>query len=310
MICTGKSKGIIGLLKYFPIRIYEALGKTPVICLEYAEEVRMGAGKPLMIFQNGICSYITSEGKITSNSSQGIWTSKEELEETLRLLCDGSVYTMEENIKNGYITLSGGHRVGICGSGVIRQGKLENLRDISYLNIRISREIIGASDEIIDCILEGGIKNTLIISPPGGGKTTMLRDICRVVGGSDRYNYKVGVADERGEIGASYRGMPQNNIGVRTCIMDGVPKAKGMEMMLRCMGIDVMITDEIGTEEDKNAIAQLLRCGVKVIASAHGNSLEDIKSREHTATLLGKGKFENIIILKEKKVEGLIRLDA
>ncbi len=309
MICLEESRGIIGLFKYFPEPLYRVMGKIPVARLMKAEEIRIGTGKPVMIYEEGICYYILPEGKLTRQSEGTVRTSGTDVQEMLRLLCDGSVYAMEENISSGYITVEGGHRVGICGSCVIKGGKIMSIKDISYLNIRIAREVIGAAECVIDSIAGKGLKNTLIISPPGSGKTTLIRDICRILGNRESYSYKVGIADERGEIAAVYRGTPQNNVGKRTCVMDGCPKAEGMEMLLRSMGVDVVVTDEIGTEEDARAVQSLLNCGVCVIASVHGKSLEQVKKRENIGVLIGKGGFENIIVLENKEVRELVCFD-
>ena len=194
--------------------------------------------------------------------------------------------------------------MGLCGTAITCDGKVENLRDIAYINIRVAHEIIGSAESVIDIIADKGIKNTLVISPPGGGKTTLLRDIGRILGG-DRFLYKVAVADERGELAAAFAGKNTNNVGKMTCVMSGAPKAVAMEMILRSMGPDVVITDEIGDEADEKAIGSLMRCGVRVIASAHGNSFAQVCERMSVAR-----NFERIIILENKKVREVMRLDA
>ncbi len=302
MICAKEGKGVLGLLRYMPERIYLTLGRVPIKTLLTVEEIRLRAGGPLMIFSGGVCSYVTDQGTLCSDSSYGMKITFSEVEETLRLFCDGSVYAMEENIKNGYVTLYGGHRVGICGTAIADSNRLLGIKDISCLNIRVSHEVLGAAETVIKSIITGGLKNTLIISPPGGGKTTLLRDICRILGGDNRYSYKIAVADERGEIAGAYKGNAYNNIGVRTCFMDGCPKHIAMEMMLRSMGPDIIITDEIGGRDDECAIKKIITCGVCVIATAHGNKKDDLKR----FPFIGKGGFENIIFLNNKQVEDII----
>ena len=308
MICTKESRGAVGLIKYFPARLYSCLGKVPLGRLMKAEEIRVGCGKPLMLFTEGSCLYVTPQGGLSPHSAQGVTVSLEEVREIFRLLLDGSVYAAEENIKNGYITAEGGHRVGICGSAVLSGGKISTIKDISYLNIRIAKEIKGSSELLFTDIFKNGAENCLIISPPGGGKTTLLRDICRVLGGSERFSCKLGIADERGELAAAYLGVPQNDIGARTCVMDGCPKAQAMDMLLRGMGVDTVVTDEIGSSEDEAAVRRLLRCGVKVIATMHAGSIDE--ARRRLGDLIGSGGFENIVVLKNKQIREMVRLDA
>ena len=298
----------MGLIKYFPARLYSCLGKIPLGILMKAEEIRVGCGKPLMLFTEGSCLYVTPQGGLSPHSAQGVTVSLEEVHEIFRLLLDGSVYAAEENIKNGYITAEGGHRVGICGSAVLSGGKISTIKDISYLNIRIAKEIKGSSELLFTDIFKNGAENCLIISPPGGGKTTLLRDICRVLGGSERFSCKLGIADERGELAAAYLGVPQNDIGARTCVMDGCPKAQAMDMLLRGMGVDTVVTDEIGSAEDEAAVRRLLRCGVKVIATMHAGSIDE--ARHRLGDLIGSGGFENIVVLKNKQIREMVRLDA
>ena len=302
MICAKEGKGVLGLLRYMPERIYLSLGKIPVKTLITIEEIRMSANNPLMVFGGGMCFYVSDCGELSSDYISGMIITSSEVEETLRLFCDGSVYAMEENIKNGYVTLYGGHRVGICGTAVSENNRLLGIKDISCLNIRVARELKGIAQNVISSIITGGLKNTLIISPPGGGKTTLLRDICRILGGDIRFHYKVAVADERGEIAGAYKGSASNNIGVRTCFMDGCPKHIAMEMLLRSMGPDIIITDEIGGYDDECAIKKIITCGVCVIATAHGSKKDDL----NRFPFIGKGGFENIIFLNNKQVEEIL----
>ena len=306
MICAKEGRGAVGLLKYMPGRLFGIMGRIPVSVLLKIEEIRLGAFKPIIVYMNNACFYVTGEGKLSGRSGEGMHINADELKETFRLLCDGSVYAMEENIKNGFVTTCGGHRVGICGSVTAKANKVEAIKDISYLNIRIAHEIIGAADGVLEYIINPDLKSTLIVSPPGGGKTTLLRDLCRRLGGDDTFSYKVALADERGEIAGSFMGKPVNDVGDRTCVMDGCPKSVAMEMLLRGMGADVVVTDEIGGEGDEKALSNLLRCGVRVIASAHGRTMEDLSR----LPLIGKGGFENIIILENKRVKEVKRFGA
>lgn len=297
MICAKEGRGALGLLKYMPPKVYGALGRMAVSQLLKLEELRFTAEKPLVAVNGEGCFYVDFCGNLVERSKDGVVILKQEIDELFRLLCDGSVYAVEENIKNGYITAAGGHRVGICGTYLFRNGKIEAVREISGINIRIAHEITGVAEGIAGLIADNSVASTLIVSPPGGGKTTMLRDICRILGG-DGYSYRVAVADERGEIAAMYKGKCTNNVGNLTCVIDGCPKNIAMEMLLRSMGPDVVITDEIGNGGDEQAIKKLLCCGVKVIASAHGKNFEDIKKRMPFCVDL----FEKIIIMDKKEI--------
>ena len=309
MICAKESRGVIGLIKYFPARIYSCLGRVPLIRLLLAEEIRLGAGMPLMLFIEGKCFFVKSSGELTLKAAEGIRISLDEIGEIFRMLLEGTVYAAEENIKEGYITAEGGHRVGICGSVSLDGGKIGNFKYISYLNIRIAHEVIGSSELLFAGIFSEGPENCLVISPPGGGKTTVLRDISRVLGSSPKFDCKIGIADERGELAAVHNGIAMNDIGVRSCVIDGCPKAQAMEIMLRCMGVNVIITDEIGSsEEEEKAIKKLMNCGVKVIASMHAASLDEVKRR--FGHMIGAGGFDNIVRLENKQIREMIRLDG
>ena len=305
MICAKEGKGAIGILKYMPARLYEAFGKMAVSELLKLEEIRIGKGAPVVVVKDNGCFYVTPEGEFSNKNREGFIMTAKEVDELFSLLCEGSVYAVEENLKKGFFTADGGHRIGVCGTYTFLNGKVESVRNISFINIRIAHEIIGAAEGIINFIAENGVKNTLVVSPPGGGKTTLLRDICRLLG-SDGFGYKVAVADERGEIGAVHGGIPFNTLGTRTCIMDGCPKAVAMEMLLRCMGPDVIITDEIGDIADEKALQNVLRCGVKIITSAHGKNFEDVAKRIPFI----KENFEKIIVLEQKKIKEVKNVGA
>jgi stage III sporulation protein AA len=221
-----------------------------------------------------------------------------------------SLYAFEEEIKNGYITIQGGHRVGICGQAVLAEGGIKTIKHINGLNIRITHQIKGCADGVIDKIAKPDLKHTMIISPPGCGKTTLIRDIARLLSnGDDDKNipgYKVGIVDERSEIAGCYHGVPQNDVGIRTDILDAAPKAKGMIMLLRSMSPEVIIVDEIGRKEDSTAIDEIINSGVKLVCTVHGASLQDILKKEVLSEILRKDIFEIFIVLKYGKTAGEI----
>lgn len=224
----------------------------------------------------------------------GVKITKGQLSKMIADMCRGSIYAAQPSLVRGYLTLSGGHRVGVCGSVTVENGNIKYMGDISAVCIRIAREIKGASDKFINMIECGGrLFNTLIISPPGCGKTTVLRDIARNLGG----RYRVCIADERSEIAACEGGVCKNDIGKFTCVLDGVPKGVGIEMLLRTMSPEVIITDETGSFEEEKAIYQIINCGAKIITSVHGYSEKDVCRRKYIGSLIENGVFERIIVL-------------
>ena len=210
------------------------------------------------------------------------------------------IYAFDEELKNGYITLRGGHRVGMSGKAVLEQGQIRTLKYIKSFNFRISREVIGAADKIIPFIISGqNICHTLILSPPQMGKTTLLRDIARKIsnGFPGFKGVKVGIVDERSEIAGCWHGLPQKSVGIKTDILDGCPKAAGIMMMIRSMSPRVIITDEIGRAEDAMAIHEALNAGISIITSAHASDIQDALARPILSGLLENQIFERIVVL-------------
>ena len=221
-----------------------------------------------------------------------------EITQILQMLCENSIYSYQAQICNGFITLQGGHRVGIMGNVAMKDGKISNINYISSLNFRITKEIIGASENIINDVLEknGNINNTLIISKPGYGKTTILRDLIRVL---SKIGYTISLIDERGENAAMYKGIPHNDVGLRTDIMDNVTKSLGMKIAVRTMSPQIICADEIGTKDDIEAINYGICSGVKGIFSAHANSIEELIRNENLKKLYEQRLFERLIFLEK-----------
>ena len=217
-----------------------------------------------------------------------------------QVFCDNSIYSYQNQICNGFITLMGGHRVGITGNIAMKDGVVSNINYISSLNIRIAKEILGASDQILTEVLKNGnINNTLIVSPPGCGKTTILRDLIRNL---SNLGYTVSLIDERGEIAAMYKGIPQNDVGLRTDVLDNVTKALGMTMAIRSMAPQIIATDEIGSKDDIEAINYGICSGVKGIFTAHGNSIEELKLNTNLGRIYEEKIFNKIIFLEKKGI--------
>ena len=218
-------------------------------------------------------------------------------------ISSNSIYSVQNDINKGFITISGGNRIGIAGEVVILDGKIKNIKDISSMNIRIAHECLEAASKIMDkIVVNGRVNNTLIVSSPGLGKTTLLRDVVRNL---SVMGYNVSVIDERGEIAAMYDGRPSLNVGHRTDVISFVDKVQGIEMAVRSMAPQVICTDEIGSEQDVEAIKYLCKCGVKFITTMHGGCLEDI-IKGPMRSILNDGYLDTVIVLSNKFEVGSI----
>ncbi|MBE5772883.1 MAG: stage III sporulation protein AA [Clostridiales bacterium] len=240
-------------------------------------EIRMRIGRPVQV--------ISEEDRLIGRPVDGIL-----LRKTLDILTDFSLYSREEEMKDGYFSLKDGSRVGVCGKYACAEGEIVGISQISSVSIRIRHEIKGCAEKLIKLIQETeNICSALIYSPPGMGKTTMLRDVARILSGT---GYRVGIIDERHEIAACVDGFPSLDVGMRTDVMEGLPKSLAVGKMVRAMSPDVIITDEIGSDEDAEALSEAARCGVKVIASAHGGCFKDLLKRKSIGDALLSGVFD------------------
>jgi len=266
-------------------------------------EIRLRPDEKVIVFSDK-AYFLTAEGRLSEND--GLILSGEEFKNTFEKMCQHSVYAQQNNLRCGYLSLPGGDRVGVSGRAVVESGAVMALYDISSLNIRISRQVFSAADNVIEHIAPfGKVRNTLIISPPGCGKTTLLREVARLLGGG-RYKLRVGIIDERCEI-AAVSGMKYGyDVGYLSFVYSSCPKAEGMEMALRSMGPDVLVCDEIGSEADEKAVFSTVNAGVKVICSCHGFGREDVLRRGTLGSLMKQNIFEKTIVLSGRKGAGTV----
>lgn len=285
------------ILKFLPGRIKKTLS---FIDFENIEEIRLRKGLPLVIYKGSSNFFITERATVTKNRQKALLVNDEDINEALSLICKNSLYTVEDSLKKGFITVDGGHRIGICGNSVTADDKISTIKNISGLNYRIARELKGVSDKLFSNILrDKQIKNTLIISPPGCGKTTLLRDIVRKLSNS---GIKVCVADERNEISALSNGTYGYDLGYSCDVLEGANKAEAMELLLRSMSPQVIATDELGCENDLKAVKKAVVSGINVIATIHSDSKESVKSTNPELMR----HFKCIITLSRKNGPGTI----
>ena len=227
----------------------------------------------------------------------------EELEQLVEIASRASVHAVLEQIRRGYLTVAGGHRIGLCGTAVMEGGGIHALRSLSSANLRIARQVPGAARPVLGALCPGGrLESTLILAPPGQGKTTLLRDIIRRVSeGEGCLPLRVAVADERGELAALYGGRPQLDVGRRTDVAEGCPKAQGLMLLLRAMNPQVLAVDEITAPEDAAALRTAAGCGVTLLATAHGAGREDLTRRPLYRGLLEEGMFRRLVEITRRE---------
>lgn len=285
------------VLRVLPLKIASEIRK--VIANSSIQEIRIRVDKPIILY--------TTKGELVID----IKPTMEEAKQILVKISNYSLYAFEEEIRQGYITLKGGHRVGLAGECVVVSGTIRTIKNISSINIRVCREIKGCSDKYMEYLVEKDrVLNTLIVSPPKCGKTTILRDIARNLSNGTMVSRvsgkKITIIDERSEIGACFNGVPQMDIGIRTDILDNCLKKDGMLMAIRSLSPEVLICDEIGTEGDVEALHQAFNSGVNIVVTIHGYSIEDILRRSTINNMLTLGILDRIIVLSNRNGVGTL----
>lgn len=297
------------VFQLLPLDMKKLVEKLPQEAKATLEEIRIREGRPLEIVYADGYRFLGTDGSLLRQSDGAYKPSGEQCRKLLERVTNYSIYAMEEELRRGYITVTGGHRIGLAGRTILDGGSVRGIRDIGGFNIRIAREVVGAAGFLLPKLLDrsrGKVSSTLILAPPQQGKTTLIRDMARSLsygltpanGHSGWAGMKVGIVDERSEIAACVRGVPTFDVGPRTDVMDACPKAEGMMMLLRSMSPEVLVVDEIGRREDAEAIREASHGGVSVIATAHAYDFHDAKGRPELSKLLEDGSFHEVVELK------------
>ncbi len=289
-------------------KIRNYLKNLPPDVKKQTQEIRLRINRPVTICcPNGIFFIKRRGGLNCTPDFDDLIADRDDLEESFRILCSYSIYSHENEIRNGYVTIQGGHRAGVCGTAVLQDGQIGGMRDISSVNIRVAREIPGCADKILTSLKENIAKGLLLAGPPSSGKTTILRDMARQLSCGVRGNIrKIAVVDERGEIAAAYQGVPQNDIGICCDVLDGYPKAEGILLAMRSLSPQIIICDELGTERETYAVEQSLNAGVGVIASMHAGNAAELMKRRQAVELLRTGAFPYVAVLGGSTMPGSI----
>ncbi len=287
----------------YPIHAINTLKITSI------SEIRIKKFWPVSIIADNKRYFLKYNGSLINTiENTGMCIAEpEDFDESVRKLCNYSLHSYQNELINGYLTISGGHRVGICATAVKNpKGEVTSIKDISSLNIRISRVISGVSNEIINSVFSSGLKSVLIVGEPSSGKTTLLRDIATKLSGKDFGFLRVSVIDERSEIAQTGTVFGFKNLDVGCDVFDGYPKSQGMMTALRSMGPDVIICDEIGRDDDVAAIENISNSGVFIIASIHSSSVGELLRKPQFNKIIKTAAFETAVILKGKDSPGEI----
>lgn len=279
--------------RVLPIRLRQEALSLPPADRGRAEELRLRCGQPL--------TAVLPEEERTLGREP---VTGRDLEQLLELASRASVHTVLEQLRRGYLTVEGGHRVGLCGTAVLRGGEISNLRNLSSASVRVARQGLGAAEPVRDKLVgpDGQLESTLIFAPPGAGKTTLLRDLIRMASdGVHMAPQRVGVADERGEIAALWSGRPQLDVGHRTDVLEGCPKAQGLMMLLRAMNPQILAADEITAPEDVRALVTAAGCGTALLATAHGRDREDLSRRPLYRELMEARVFRRLVYIRPEQ---------
>lgn len=297
------------IVKFFPQRIRGYFDRLREEDVKGLQEVRLRVNRPLNLLFGDRELFLGKAG-LQREPEQGEIIRREDLGQAVLFLSNHSIYALDEELRQGFITIPGGHRVGFVGYGVMKEGELKQIKEFSGLNFRITRELPGCANSVLPFLLteSGDIFHTMIISPPRCGKTTLLRDLIRQLsnGTVEAPGLKIGVVDERSELAGSFQGVPRHDLGIRTDVLDHCPKSAGMYLLIRSMSPQVIATDEIGSAEDVAAIREAVNAGIRLITTVHGRDLQELEQRPILRDLLRQHIFTRYVVLSARSSPGTI----
>ncbi|MGO0123009.1 stage III sporulation protein AA [Desulfothermobacter acidiphilus] len=293
------------ILSYLP----DALGQLLDAFSPWSEleEVRLRARQPLALRLTRGEFFLSPDGKLSLDPAEGYIVQPEDLVWVLNAVTGSSLYAFEEEVRQGYLTLPGGHRLGLTGQPLQEGGRIKTFSYVGSLNLRLARELKGVSEPFFPYLLHGSppsATHILILSPPRGGKTTFLRDLVRLLSlGVPALGFRgitVGLVDERGEVAACRQGVPQLDVGPRTDVLTNCTKVEGIRLLLRAFAPEVIAMDELGREEEVRAVEDALNAGVRVVATAHASSLEELERRPFFRWLFRCGVVQRFVLLSHR----------